>query len=94
MQVSHDGWQAFNKAHNGMNEIRQQTDRIPGDMKEVLNILLNMQDDQEVAALLPISLKSLEDVADSCLTRSREVEEKFNSVRELIDELLQSSKDV
>ena len=65
MQVSHDGWQAFNKAHSGMNEIRQQTDRIPGDMKEVLNILLNMQDDQEVAALLPISLKSLEDVADS-----------------------------
>ena len=94
MQVSHDGWQAFNKAHSGMNEIRQQTDRIPGDMKEVLNILLNMQDDQEVAALLPISLKSLEDVADSCLARSREVEEKFNSVRELIDELLQSSKDV
>ena len=94
MQVSHDGWQAFNKARSGMNEIRQQTDRIPGDMKEVLNILLNMQDDQEVAALLPISLKSLEDVADSCLARSREVEEKFNSVRELIDELLQSSKDV
>jgi len=91
MQVSHDGWQAFNKAHSSMNEIRQQTDRIPGDMKEVLNILFNMQDDQEVAALLPISLKSLEDVADSCLARSKEVEGKFNSVREVIDELLQSS---
>ena len=48
-------------------------------MKQVLNILLNMQDDQEIAALLPISLKSLG---------------KFNSVRDLIDELLQSSKDV
>ena len=94
MQVSHEGWQAFNKAHSGMNEIRQQTDRIPGDMKQVLNILLNMQDDQEVAALLPISLKSLEDVADSCLARSKEVEGKFNFVREMIDELLQSSKDV
>jgi len=46
-----------------MNDIRKQTDRIPGDMKQVLNILLNMQDDQEVAAVLPISLKSLEDVA-------------------------------
>lgn len=90
MQVSHEGWHAFNKAHSGMNEIRQQTDRIPGDMKEVLNILLNMQD-EDVAALLPISLKSLEDVADSCLARSKEVEEKFNSVGELMDELLQSS---
>ena len=94
MQVSHEGWHAFNKAHSGMNEIRQLTDQIPGTMREVLNILLNMQDEEEVAALLPISLKSLEDVADSCLARSKEVEEKFNSVRELIDELLQSSKDV
>ena len=94
MQVSHEGWHAFNKAHSGMNEIRQLTDQIPGTMREVLNILLNMQDEEEVAALLPISLKSLEDVADSCLARSKEVEDKFNSVRELIDELLQSSKDV
>ena len=77
-----------------MNEIRQLTDQIPGTMREVLNILLNMQDEEEVAALLPISLKSLEDVADSCLARSKEVEDKFNYVRELIDELLQSSKDV
>ena len=92
MQVSHEGWEAFNKAHSGMNEIRQLTDRIPGDMKQVLNILLNMPDDQ-VAALLPISIESLEEVADSCLARSKEVEGKFNSVRELIDELLQSSKD-
>ena len=91
MQVSHEGWEAFNKAHSGMNEIRQLTDRIPGDMKEVLNILLNMPDDH-VVSLLPISLKSLEEVADSCLERSKEVEKKFNCVRELIDELLQSSK--
>jgi len=90
MQVSHEGWEAFNRAHSGMNEIRQLTDRIPGDMKQVLNILLNMPDDQ-VAALLPISLESLEEVADSCLARSKEVEGKFNSVRELTDELLQSS---
>ena len=74
-----------------MDEIRQATDRIPGDRKEVLNILLNMPD-ETVVALLPISLQSLEDVADSCLARSREVEEKFHSVRELIDELLQSGK--
>ena len=90
MQVSHEGWEAFNQAHVSMDEIRQATDRIPGDMKEVMKILLTM-DDNQVAALLPISLESLEDVADSCLERSKEVEEKFNSVRELIDELLQSS---
>ena len=86
MQVANEGYEAFNLAHVGMDEVRLATLGIPQDMKFVVQILMKGTD-REVQLNLPRALAAIDRAADVCLVRSNEVVEKYESVRELIDEL-------
>ena len=86
MQVAKEGFDAFNLSHVAMDDVRLATLAIPGDMKFVVSILMKGTD-REVQVNLPKALASIERTADTCLQRSKEVVEKYDSVRLLIDEL-------
>ena len=89
MQVANEGYEAFNLAHVGMDEVCLATLGIPGDMKFVVSIL-TQGTDREVQVNLPRSLANIERAADTCLLRSQEIVAKYESVQELIFEMNES----
>jgi len=89
MQVSNEGYEAFNLSHIAMDEIRLTTLNIPGDMKMAVEILIKGTD-REVEVNLAKVLNSIESAADTCLERSNDVVAKYESVRKLVDELLET----
>ncbi|XP_059841478.1 uncharacterized protein LOC132402596 isoform X1 [Hypanus sabinus] len=89
VQVSNEGWEAFQEAHKNMDQIRLLTVNIPTDMRDVVKFL--MQKDPKVTeAFLPIPLNSIKSTADKCLKLSSAVEDKFTGVICLINELLEA----
>ena len=86
MQVANEGYEAFNLAHVGMDEVFLATLGIPDDMRFVVTILMEGTD-REVQVNLPRCLASIERAADTCLRRSKEIVEKYESVQELIFEM-------
>ncbi|XP_041067854.1 uncharacterized protein LOC121290884 isoform X2 [Carcharodon carcharias] len=89
VQVSNQGWEAFQEAHKNMDQIRLHTLTVPIDMKNAVNFI--MQDDHEITEeFLPIPLSNIKSCADQCLKLAEGVEEKFNLVILLISELLEA----
>ncbi|XP_072123087.1 uncharacterized protein [Mobula birostris] len=89
VQVSNEGWRAFQEAHKNMDQIRLLAVNIPIDMRDVVKFL--MQKDPKVTeAFLPIPLNSIKSTAGKCLTLCKAVEEKFTGVIHLINELLEA----
>ncbi|XP_072120854.1 uncharacterized protein [Mobula birostris] len=89
VQVSNEGWRAFQEAHKNMDQIRLLAVNVPTDMRDVVKFL--MQKDPKVTeTFLPIPLKSIKSTADKCLKLSTAVEEKFTGVIHLINELLEA----
>uniref|UniRef100_A0A4W3GPJ1 Uncharacterized LOC103191511 n=1 Tax=Callorhinchus milii TaxID=7868 RepID=A0A4W3GPJ1_CALMI len=90
MQVSNQGWMAFNKAHKNMDQIRLESLNIPGYIKFLVQTL--MQDNETIVkALLPGQLNTIKTVADKCLKLANSVDEEFLTVVELIQELMEVS---
>ena len=91
MQVCTEGYEAFELSETIMERIKLNTLKIPDDMRRAVMILIQGESD-EVDAHLPIVLRSIEAVAGMCEEKSREVVEKYESVRQLIDELLSTGQ--
>ncbi|XP_078413637.1 uncharacterized protein LOC144689976 isoform X2 [Cetorhinus maximus] len=89
VQVSNQGWEAFQEAHKNMDQIRLHTLTVPIDMKDAMKFI--MQDNPEITKeFLPIHLSNIKSSADQCLKLAEGVEEKFNLVILLINELLEA----
>ncbi|GCB78813.1 uncharacterized protein [Scyliorhinus torazame] len=89
VQVSNQGWEAFQEAHKNMDQIRLHSLTVPGDMKDAVKFI--MQDDPEITKrYLPIPLENIKSSADKCLKLAEGVEKKFDLVIRLIDELLEA----
>ncbi|XP_072906495.1 uncharacterized protein [Hemitrygon akajei] len=89
VQVSNEGWEAFQEAHKNMDQIRLLAVNVPNDMRDVVKFL--MQDDPKITEdFLPIPLNSIKSTADKCLELATAVEEKFTAVIHLINELLEA----
>ncbi|XP_078261616.1 uncharacterized protein LOC144596745 [Rhinoraja longicauda] len=89
VQVSNEGWEAFQIAHKNMDQIRLLSMTVPTDMREVVKFL--MQKNPKITEdFLPIPLKNIKSSANKCLKLSTAVEEKFNAVIRLINELLEA----
>ena len=91
MQVCTEGYEAFELSQTTMERIKLHTSKIPDHMRRAVMILIK-GGPREVDAHLPIVLGSIERVAGMCDEKSKEVVEKYESVRELIDELLSTGQ--
>ncbi|XP_063048804.1 uncharacterized protein LOC134442692 [Engraulis encrasicolus] len=89
MQICNSGWQAFNKAHKNMDQIRIHTGNVSDFMKEAVEILFNAPDNV-MDKLLPNQLENISDIADECVILAEGVEKKYLDVICLIQELLEA----
>ena len=89
VQVSNKGWGAFNKAHTNMDQIRLYSSNVDGHVRTAVKFLLQGQP-QEIELMLPNALKSIENIADECVTLATSVEKEFVDVMELVAELLEA----
>lgn len=89
VQVSNKGWGAFNKAHTNMDQIRLHSGNVDGHVRTAVKFLLQGQP-QEIELMLPNALKSIENIADECVTLATSVEKEFVDVMELVAELLEA----
>uniref|UniRef100_A0A8C4RZN1 Uncharacterized LOC114653828 n=1 Tax=Erpetoichthys calabaricus TaxID=27687 RepID=A0A8C4RZN1_ERPCA len=89
MQVSNNGWVAFNEAHKNMDQIRLHSGNVPSYMKMAVKTLMQGNPDI-VKALLPGQLKNIDDIATECTRLAMTTEEKFMGVILLIQEMLEA----
>uniref|UniRef100_A0A3B3I2C0 Uncharacterized protein n=1 Tax=Oryzias latipes TaxID=8090 RepID=A0A3B3I2C0_ORYLA len=89
MQVCNSGWKAFNIAHKNMDQIRIHTASVPEHMKDAVKILYQGNDEM-IEKLFPNELKSILTIADECVELADGVEQKYNDVICLIQELLEA----
>ena len=90
VQVTNEGWTAFNTAHTNMDQIRLQCSNVDGHVKNAVTFLLQGTP-IEVEKILPMSLSKIQKVADDCLLLVSEVERGFVGLMSLIAELLEAS---
>ncbi|XP_051784936.1 uncharacterized protein LOC114653829 isoform X4 [Erpetoichthys calabaricus] len=89
MQVSNNGWMAFNEAHKNMDQIRLHSDNVPSYMKMAVKTLMQGNPDI-VEALLPAQLKNIDGIATECTRLAETTEKKFMDVILLIQEMLEA----
>ena len=89
VQVSNEGWSAFNEAHTNMDQIRLHSSNVEKHVKNAVKFLIGGSPD-EVKRMLPMSLKKVEQIADSCLELAIGIEDKFVRVMHVTGELLET----
>ncbi|XP_078413640.1 uncharacterized protein LOC144689977 [Cetorhinus maximus] len=87
LQVSDQGWKAFNKAHKNMDQIRLYSLTAPKHLASAVQVL--SQDTKVIKAMLPSRLNSIKRVAEQCQGLATSVEEEFTSLIDLVQELLE-----
>lgn len=87
MQVSDQGWKAFNKAHKNMDQIRLYTQMAPKHLASAVQVL--SREPKVVKAMLPSRLNSLKKVAEQCQALAESVEGEFALLIDLVQELLE-----
>ena len=90
VQVTNEGWTAFNTAHTNMDQIRLHCSNVDMHVKNAVTFLLQGTPN-EVEKILPMSLNKIQKVADDCLQLVSEVEGGFVGLMNLIAELLEAS---
>lgn len=90
VQVTNEGWTAFNTAHTNMDQIRLQCSNVDVHIKNAVIFLLRGTPN-EVEKILPMVLNKIQKAADDCLQLVNEVEEGFVGLMSLIAELLEAS---
>ena len=89
VQVSNRGWDAFNKAHTSMDQIRLYSSNVDKHVKTAVKFLITGSA-KDVQSMVPDSLKNIEVIADDCLELATSVEKEFVAVMKLIAELLEA----
>jgi hypothetical protein len=88
VQVSNDGYHAFNIAHSNMDKIRLSSEMIPDQIKRITITLLKGTS-EEIAIILPPMLEGISESAKECKDWAMEVEQKFLQVMVLVEKTLQ-----
>ncbi|XP_067844628.1 uncharacterized protein [Heptranchias perlo] len=88
MQVTDQGWKAFNKAHKNMDQIRLYSLVVPKHLAKSVDLL--GREPKLVKAMLPGPLKSIKKAAEECQQLAASVEEEFTLLIDVVQELLES----
>ena len=89
VQVSNEGWSAFNGAHTNMDQICLYSANVEKHVKNAVKFLIGGST-QEVEHMLPMSLEKVNDIAESCMELAKGIEDKFVRVMSLTGELLET----
>ena len=89
VQVSNRGWDAFNKAHTSMDQIRLYSSNVDKHVKTAVKFLI-AGSAEDVQSMVPDALKNIDVIADDCLELATSVEKEFVAVMKLIAELLEA----
>ena len=89
VQVSNRGWDAFNKAHTSMDQIRLYSSNVDKHVKTAVKFLI-AKSAEDVQSMVPDALENIERIADNCLELATSVEKEFVAVMTLIAELLEA----
>ena len=89
VQVSNRGWDAFNKAHTSMDQIRLYSSNVDKHVKTAVRFLI-AGSAADVQSMVPDALKNIEHIADDCVELATSVEKEFVAVMKLIAELLEA----
>jgi hypothetical protein len=87
LQISHDGYLAFLKAHTNMDKIRMYNSNVPSHIKDATRYLMSRKETY-IINLLPISLGRIKEAADQSKELSKEIVFKFTTVMNLIEETI------
>jgi len=90
MQVCNLGHNAFQTAHVSMGAIQQATNRIPVEMKQAVQILVN-GNKVHMEHFLPKTLGSIKGIADDCLKHAKAAEKNFSETQDMISDLLEDT---
>jgi hypothetical protein len=85
LQISHDGYLAFRKAHVNMERISMYSSNTPTHIKDATRYLMT-RNEIYIVNLLPLSLRRIRETADQSKQLSLEVANEFGRVIELIRE--------
>jgi len=91
MQICDESYYTFNSAHHNMDQLRQQTARVPRLLSNIVTLLVT-GDDEDVHDYLPILLKGIKKIAQDSKSLFHETAEKFDQTASLIDEVTLASK--
>ena len=92
LQISHQGYLAFLKAHTNMDMIRMHNSNVPGHIKDATRYLIS-RNEVYIVNLLPISMWYVKEAADQSKELSAEVAKEFQLVVELIQETILAVSD-
>ncbi|KNE63313.1 hypothetical protein AMAG_08452 [Allomyces macrogynus ATCC 38327] len=88
VQVTNNGWRAFNTAHTKMNQVKLLSGGMPDKIETIFKILV-VGSIEEVQQVLPLVLSSVSRDAQQCETLAKAVDAEFLAVMELTSELLE-----
>ncbi|OQV24889.1 hypothetical protein BV898_01472 [Hypsibius exemplaris] len=95
VQVTNEGWSAFNTAHRNMDSIQMYTYQIPRKVNDVLRIIASTSASGMSNTIrdkfLRTPLNSLMDYATTCTALAKATETKFDGVMELMAELCEGT---
>ena len=91
LQIGHEGYDAFLKAHTNMDKIRLYSLNVPSYMREATKIIVS-KNPSVVKAFLSKPLLRIKEAADQSVILSKEVVDTFNGVMKLMMEVLQAVK--
>ena len=89
VQVSNDGWSAFNQAHTNMDQIRLYSSNVETHVRNAVKFLMTGTPD-EIEQIVPMSLNKVSDIADDCKALAIGIEDKFVRVMDVTAELLET----
>ncbi|KAK3093244.1 hypothetical protein FSP39_013117 [Pinctada imbricata] len=90
VQISNEGWSAFNLAHTNMDQIRLYSAGIEEHVRSAVKLLL-AGTEEEISHILPNALGRVSDIADTCKDLAECIEEKFARLISVTTELQEVS---
>lgn len=89
VQVTNDGWSAFNAAHTSMDQIRLKTGNVQDHIKTAVKFILTGSQ-RDIKSLVPKSLSAVQKLVEESLGLAEAVESRFVGIVELTGELLEA----
>ncbi|UJR17428.1 hypothetical protein I4U23_004323 [Adineta vaga] len=88
IQISNDGWEAFNKAHSSMNTIQLYMAQIPKHVKTSFQILVQSSPRLLERLLIP-SLNNIDRIGKECSKLASDTHDAFINVMQLLGEVIE-----
>ena len=87
LQMSFSAYDAFNKAHNNMDQISMLMQGVPTEITNAVTTLI-MGTDEEIDMLLPNYIENIRGIATDAITRASGTVDAFDEVKVILEEII------